>query len=514
MHTLSRHVAAVLFSAAFLLQQTGALAPAVSANSAPAQALITEDAQRFRSGSTTPVSYSSASWDELVHNPRFDDCLMLDCIDVSYHQAEIDWQAVAASGIDAAIIRLGFRGYGDTGNLVEDSYFRENLKGACDAGLQVGVYFFTQAISTDEALEEADFVLNVLGSMQWYEVTCPVFIDIEEVETPDGMGGRLDQMHFSAAEYTEIVKAFCSVVEMGGYQAGVYANKYWLEQNLYTSEFENDYAVWLANYTNETYYQGNYSFWQYSKSGSVPGISTAVDRNVIYSRPVSYADTALTLNGIGDSAKPVLNGDGTIYYVTSDPSVATVSYNGTITAAGSGTAEIMAVSSNGTKDKLTVTVGADAAFTPAPTPVQPEFGYATLLLTEPGELEQLDFIAPPDFSLISSNTDVATVSNDGVVEAVGYGTTELILEDCNGDIITCTVVIPLTAPDLGDCNLDGLTNAGDAAEILSYAADLGSGKTLSLTSAHQTVYDYNCDGVIDAADAAGVLAYSAECGAN
>lgn len=505
MHTFYRFPAAVLLSAAMLTAQLGALAPAVSAADQPAQELISEDALRFRTGTLGVLSQSALDLAELSHNARFEDCLMLDCIDVSHHQGEIDWQAVAASGINCAIIRLGFRGYGQTGNIAEDSNFRQNLQGAYEAGLQVGVYFYTQAINTEEALEEADYVLNKLGSMSQYEITCPVFIDIENTETADGSVGRMDAMELSSRELTDNVKAFCSVIEAGGYRAGVYANKFWLENKLITSELENDYEIWLANYTTETYYQGNYSCWQYSKAGWVPGINEYVDRSVMYSRPVSYEADGMRLDYIGESGRPVITGDGTLYYVTSDPDVVTVSYDGTITAVAEGSAQVMAISSNGTKDIIDVTVvPADVSITKT----------ATLLLTEPGALESLEYIAPSDFSVISGSNDVVNVNEEGQIEAIDYGTAEIVLEDCNGDLITCTVVVPLVAPDLGDCNLDGVTNAGDAAEILSYSADLGSGSALGLTGAHQMVYDYNCDGVIDASDASEVLIHSAELGAN
>ncbi len=241
MHTLQKIPAAILLSAAMLCTQLGAMAPAVSANDSPAQELINEDAQRFRRGTLGVFSQSAPDLAELSHDVRFEDCLMLDCIDVSRHQGEIDWQAVAANGIDCAIVRLGFRGYGETGNIVEDADFRQNLQGAYEAGLQVGVYFYTQAINAEEALEEADFVLNTLGSMPWIEITCPVYIDIEDTVTSDGSVARLDAMGLSAQDYTDNVRAFCSVIEAGGYQAGVYANKYWLENNLYTAELESDY---------------------------------------------------------------------------------------------------------------------------------------------------------------------------------------------------------------------------------------------------------------------------------
>ena len=507
MDTFHPKKTAAFLSAAVLALQALAFTPAVSAQDGTDDTLCTnsmlrEDPERFRFSYAGAFAQTSPDVDSVIHDSRFDDCIRLDVIDVSHHQGDIDWNAVAAYGIDEAIIRIGFRGYGETGNIVEDKKFRQNLEGAYAAGIQVGVYFYTQALNAEEAIEEADFVLNTLGEMQNCEITCPVYIDIEDVE---GDTGRLDAMMYSPYEHTEICRTFCSVIEAGGYQAGVYSNKYWLENKLYADELAQDFEIWLANYNTQTTYAGDYTMWQYSKNGYIPGIPIDVDRDVRYSRRADYMADGLTLAAAGETVKPVLFGDGTFRYYTSDASVATVAYDGTITAVGTGDAAITAVSSNGTSDSIEITVGKSTHIA---------LDYPTMLFTEIGEIEAITFDAPTEYALTSSDPDIFTVNPDGVIETTGYGNAELILEDMFGNIITCTVVVPQSAPDTGDCNLDGTVNAGDASNILCYAAGSGSGgNTISLTNSHQSVYDYNGDGVIDSSDAAELLTFSAKAGA-
>lgn len=190
-------------------------------------------------------------------------------IDVSKWQGTIDWEAVAAAGIDFAIIRVGYRGY-STGVLVEDSYFEQNIKGAAAAGIKVGVYFFSQAITQAEAVEEASMVISLISG---YSLTYPVFIDTEE------SGGRADSL--TKTQRTAIVLAFLKTITNSGYSAGVYASKSWYTDNLNASLLSS-YTIWVAQYNSELTYTGKYDIWQYSKTGTVDGISTDVDLNISY----------------------------------------------------------------------------------------------------------------------------------------------------------------------------------------------------------------------------------------
>ncbi|SFC77785.1 GH25 family lysozyme [Butyrivibrio sp. YAB3001] len=191
-------------------------------------------------------------------------------IDVSKWNGNIDWNAVKNSGIKYVIIRCGYRG-SSQGALIEDSKFRSNIKGALNAGLQVGVYFFTQAVNEVEAVEEASMVISLL---QGYNISYPVYLD---VEASNGRGDKIN-----ASQRTANIKAFCGTIQNAGYRAGVYANKTWFTSFINTSQLTG-YKIWLAQYAQAvTYNATRYDMWQYSSKGRVTGISGNVDMNICY----------------------------------------------------------------------------------------------------------------------------------------------------------------------------------------------------------------------------------------
>ncbi len=192
-------------------------------------------------------------------------------IDVSRWNGDIDWDRVQNAGITYAIIRCGYRG-SSTGALVEDPYFRRNMEGALQAGLKVGVYFFTQATNEVEAVEEASMAAALCKD---YQVTYPVFIDTEGA----GGNGRADGLDM--ATRTKVCQAFCQTIEDSGYTAGVYGSRNWFRNKIRMDMLE-DYCVWLAEYREKPIYGGNYHFWQYTSSGSVDGIEGRVDLNIGY----------------------------------------------------------------------------------------------------------------------------------------------------------------------------------------------------------------------------------------
>ncbi|MBQ4529579.1 MAG: GBS Bsp-like repeat-containing protein, partial [Lachnospiraceae bacterium] len=209
---------------------------------------------------------------ELTCLPYYKDKTSFAGIDVSKFQGNINWHQVKASGIDFAIIRVGYRGY-TYGNIIEDPYFETNIKGALAAGLDVGVYFFSQAVTEQEAREEAAWTKAKIAP---YKITYPVVIDTEYVA-----GGRANGL--SAYARTAVVKAFCDEVKTEGYVPAVYASKSWLEHNLIMSSLSG-YDVWLARYASAPEYRGSFQIWQYTNKGSVPGINGYVDRNVVYKK--------------------------------------------------------------------------------------------------------------------------------------------------------------------------------------------------------------------------------------
>ena len=189
-------------------------------------------------------------------------------IDVSKFQGNIDWNAVKADGITFAIIRCGYRGYG-TGALVEDATFRQNIQGAINAGLRVGVYFYSQAINEAEAVEEASMVLSLVSG---YSLPLGVYYDTEYVA-----GGRANAI--SAAERTACAVAFCETIRNAGYQAGVYSYASWFYNALNFANISK-YNIWIAQYRDTLDFNYHYNIWQYTGSGRVNGISTAVDMNI------------------------------------------------------------------------------------------------------------------------------------------------------------------------------------------------------------------------------------------
>ena len=192
-------------------------------------------------------------------------------IDVSKWNKEIDWDKVKAAGVDFAIIRAGYRG-SQTGALVMDPYFEQNMRGAANANVITGVYFFTQATNEVEAVEEASMVVRLL---QDYDIQYPVFIDTEGA----GGNGRADDLDVETR--TRVCEAFCETIENEGYHAGVYASRNWYNNRLEAERLEK-YFIWLAEYRKEPLYQGEYQMWQYTSKGSIDGIEGNVDMNVSY----------------------------------------------------------------------------------------------------------------------------------------------------------------------------------------------------------------------------------------
>lgn len=194
-------------------------------------------------------------------------------IDVSAHQGQIDWDRVRSSGIEFAIIRLGYRGYG-SGKLVEDEYAQANLEGATKAGLKIGAYFFSQALNIQEVDEEMDFMLRILGD---YNLDMPIILDWEipasDARTANGMDART---------LTDLQRHFCGNMERKGYRPMVYFNWHQSETLYYLSELE-EYEFWLALYQDRMTYPWRVEMWQYSDQGKVPGINGPVDLNVYLS---------------------------------------------------------------------------------------------------------------------------------------------------------------------------------------------------------------------------------------
>lgn len=197
-------------------------------------------------------------------------------IDVSEFQGgDIDWKQVKDSGIEFVIARVGYRAYGESGELVKDAMFEQNIEGALEAGLEVGVYFFSQAITPGEAVEEAEFVLDLIRP---YKITGPVVYDTEEIK---GDTARTDGN--TRQEFTNYCKVFCDTVEHAGYDSMIYANMKWMAFTLDMEEL-TDYDFWYADYHELPQNPYDYAIWQYSETGAVPGINANVDLNIWFEK--------------------------------------------------------------------------------------------------------------------------------------------------------------------------------------------------------------------------------------
>lgn len=194
-------------------------------------------------------------------------------IDVSSHQGKIKWDQVAEDGVEFAMIRVGFRGYGKAGKLVEDEQFDANIQGASKAGIKVGVYFFSQATTEEEVDEE---VALVLDKIKPYRLDCPVVVDVERV---DDAQGRMNLI--SVEERTALMLRFCEKIEEAGYRPMLYHNTEMGAIMIDIAAFEK-YDKWYASYSSKMFYPYAYSIWQYSNKGKVSGISTAVDLNICF----------------------------------------------------------------------------------------------------------------------------------------------------------------------------------------------------------------------------------------
>jgi len=230
----------------------------------------TEDAERNKKNGGDSVNQNQAN--EMFQNEGTHS----NGIDVSAHQGRINWAQVAASGVDFAIIRCGFRGQ-SVGAIYEDAYFKTNVAGATANGIKVGIYFYSTAVNENEALEEAAWVVKKIST---YRITYPVVYDFEDFGAYrcSGVGG---------AQATSNALTFLNFVRSNGYEPMMYANKSDITSRMSRGSFNCKF--WLAHYTSQTDYKGSFNMWQYTSRGSVPGISGNVDMDVAY---FSYGTTA------------------------------------------------------------------------------------------------------------------------------------------------------------------------------------------------------------------------------
>ncbi|MBR6472443.1 MAG: glycoside hydrolase family 25 protein [Firmicutes bacterium] len=246
-------------------------------------------------GTTTTSRYTGITY---THSDALDNCIIVDGIDVSEFQGNIDWAKVKADGIDFAIIRVGGRGY-TSGKLYDDCKFKRNIRGAKKNGIMVGVYFFSQATSKKRARSEVDYAISLIEEAGYTanDLDLPLFMDYERIGGEDGLLYDLTK-----SEGTEIAKTWLSYAASKGYTAGIYTDLYFGKTKVNGSELSKKYNYWAAQYYTANQFSFDYCWWQYSDAGYVYGIGTnTTDMDFWYIDPVYSAVEEAT--GIEDCAK-------------------------------------------------------------------------------------------------------------------------------------------------------------------------------------------------------------------
>lgn len=386
-------------------------------------------------------------------------------IDVSKWDATVNWTKVKAAGTDFAIIRVGYRGYGN-GAIYADPTYTTNIKNANKAGVPVGVYFYSQAKTTAEAKAEAKYCIDKVSG---YKIQLPIVMDLEFAENSSGYTGRLYNAKLSKAAQTKVCLAFCETVRAAGYTPMIYANSFMLQEHTNASTLSAACPIWMAsfptsktNVTGTTYstkYTGDYDIWQYSEWGHVSGITPAIDCNFGIDLSISGTSTVKPVAAEGVSlnndAVKLVKGNSTTLSASLTPSNATDSVtwkssntaiasvsNGKVTGVSAGTVAITA-----TAGSFSATCAVTVTEVPAE---QITLSKDTLSLAKGKTSTLTATVTPTDttdsLSWKSSNTAVAKVSN-GKVTAVAPGTAT-ITATAGSQKAVCTVKVRPAKPTM------------------------------------------------------------------
>ncbi|MBP5384564.1 MAG: glycoside hydrolase family 25 protein [Lachnospiraceae bacterium] len=221
-------------------------------------------------------------------------------IDISYHQEKIDWDALKDSPCEFVMIRCGYRGYSE-GGLVEDEKFREFAQAATDRNIPFGVYFFTQALNEEEAVAEADFVMDLIKD---YPISYPVAIDTEYVSNESA---RTNQVEMTKQDRTKIVIAFMERIKENGYYPLIYSSENWLRREL-DADMLQPYEFWAPQYLDTNDFMYDFTIWQYSDAGHIQGVQGIVDLNISM---VDYASFIPAMRQAVEEAGEIIETDGT-----------------------------------------------------------------------------------------------------------------------------------------------------------------------------------------------------------
>ncbi len=302
-------------------------------------AIDPDDPGKYRLTGRGTGDFSSAGIkaQAVAHQAKYSDCILQEGVDVSYHNGTINWDKVKADGIDFAIIRVAYRGY-ENGKLKLDTQAVRNMREANEAGIPIGVYIFSQAVSAAEARQEADFIVR---NIEGYQIDLPVVLDFEYVAT--GVG-RLYKAKLSKNAATEVCTAFCSRVKSLGYTPMVYANKTMYKDKTYAADISQEYPIWMAHYNSSTDYVGEFEYWQYSSKGKVDGIRTKnnpyVDMNYRYYNTLRITGSTLSSLSLkwepyeGADSYDIYRKSGSGAYALYQPEVKGTSFKDTSLAEG------------------------------------------------------------------------------------------------------------------------------------------------------------------------------------
>lgn len=195
-------------------------------------------------------------------------------VDLSYHNDKVNWAQLAASGCEFVMLRCGYRGYTE-GGLLEDEKFVEYAKKANEMGINLGVYFFTQSITVDEAVEEAEYVLKLIENAG-VTLQYPIAYDTEYINDE---AARTNVTEISDELRSEMCIAFCERIRQEGYYPIIYASENWMRRNM-NLKMLTDYEFWAPQYLDENDFLFDFSIWQYSEDGYIPGVEGEVDLNI------------------------------------------------------------------------------------------------------------------------------------------------------------------------------------------------------------------------------------------
>ena len=193
-------------------------------------------------------------------------------VDISYHQKSVDWDKLKEAGVEFVMLRCGYRGYTE-GGLVKDEKFDEYARACNEAGIPLGVYFFTQAVTVDEAINEADFVIKLIED---YDISYPVALDTEYVSDSSA---RTNDDSIDEELRTKMSIAFLERVREAGYYPMIYASENWIRRQLLFEELQ-EYDFWAPQYLEKNDFLYDHTIWQYTESGRIPGIEEEVDINI------------------------------------------------------------------------------------------------------------------------------------------------------------------------------------------------------------------------------------------